>query len=494
MKGVSEVISALLLALIVVGLIGFILNLYFPLYGSLIDQRFTIQDKFGKTRGCYGSGCFYIKDIGTSNITSLKSVTAQFPNGSIIPLDYYIDSAQFIMYTNFDDGAPDGWNAITGLWSISNGRYLSDSTLSNVANSSYPVSYSSSSSAIDFKFKLGGQQSLRKNLEVMIIIDTSGSMADNNKLVDARNAADIFVGQFNPSIDRLGLVNFSNLVTFMQGLTFDQNLEKSKIDSLVTIGGTNIGSGIYRSTQELVTNNRTGAQLIEVLLTDGEVNEPGSYTQGRQYMMAAASEAASDGIKIYTIGFNISAGSNAENDLKQVSSVTGGQYYFAPDASKLNQIYQNISKVITTPIPQGASVGMIEAATNKNPLVKVTLFSGNFTEIRDMTDGSNVTNYFPFNFSYDYGIKVVNQLNKVFLYVNGTQFGEKTITNTQPRGQLILFTTNVTALFDEIRITDGTIFANQGTGYVVITTPLPPGTPVQICTETNCITQNIPIS
>jgi len=482
MKGVSDVFATLLLAIIVISLIGAVASVYFGFWSGSVSQRFTIEQTSSYKNH------LYFRNIGTSPITSLKSIT--LPNGTA--LDYYIDANKaFLMSTDFSDGTSQGWVPISGTWTVQNGRYRSDSTTTGLANSSYAVNYSSTNSFIEFKFKLGDQQSLRKNLDVMLVVDTSSSMA-GQKIIDAQTSAKTFVDQMDPLLDREGLVNFSITNTFMQGLTFDQNIVKSKIDQLNVSSGTNIGSGIYRANQELTTNNRTGATLVQVLMTDGEVNEPGGYSSGRSYMMSAATQAASNGIRIFTIGFNIASGSAAENDLKQVASMTGGLYFFAPDAATLKSAYLNISGQITKPIPQGASAGMIEADPSKNPLVKISFYSGNFTEIRDMTDGTNVTNYFPFNFSSDYDVKVVNQLTKVLLYVNNTKFGEKTVSNTaQQRGQLILFTSNVTALFDEITIKDGNMLP-QETGYIVITSVVDPGTPVTVCTTTDCQTVIMP--
>ncbi len=191
-------------------------------------------------------------------------------------------------------------------------------------------------------------------VDIMLIIDRSGSMDDDCpggsanpgetpcKINDAKNAAKNFLDQLDNQ-DRAGLVSFSSTAVLDQGLTPDKGLVKTKIDSLIASGSTNIGDGIYTATNELRINGRSSVSRVEVLLTDGKPNEPGNDIFALRYSLNAAKNASSYGIPIYTIG--LGSGVNATL-LEEIANITGGKYYFAPSGAQLTQIYLAIAKEI----------------------------------------------------------------------------------------------------------------------------------------------------
>jgi len=180
-----------------------------------------------------------------------------------------------------------------------------------------------------------------KTADIMLVMDVSLSM-EGKKLADAKVAAKTFVDQLDAAYDRSGLVKFSTTASLVQGLTFDQNVIKAAIDSLIAEGWTAIGEGIYTATNEITVNGRTGAAKIEVLLSDGQNN------RGRN-PLTAAQDAANKNIKIYTIGL----GSDADqNLLRDIANITGGKYYFAPTSDDLRRIYLEIAKEIFPPEPE----------------------------------------------------------------------------------------------------------------------------------------------
>jgi Ca-activated chloride channel family protein len=91
---------------------------------------------------------------------------------------------------------------------------------------------------------------------------------------------------------------------------------------------------------------------VIVLLTDGENNE-------QPEPLDAAQAAADQGIRIYTVGLGSAAGTTLnlngfqvhtqlnEPLLQQIASVTGGEYFAAPDAQTLKSIYDNLGSRLT---------------------------------------------------------------------------------------------------------------------------------------------------
>ena len=78
---------------------------------------------------------------------------------------------------------------------------------------------------------------------------------------------------------------------------------------------------------------------VVILLSDGRANLPVDEPTAREYARAKARDAASDNIKIYTIGF----GDEADQVLLQeIANITGGGYFFAPDGDALEAIYREL--------------------------------------------------------------------------------------------------------------------------------------------------------
>jgi hypothetical protein len=169
------------------------------------------------------------------------------------------------------------------------------------------------------------------------------------KLTDAKNAAKNFTNKLNASEDTAALVSFTYgpascdnrdvgcYAMINQNLTSNFTKVKSAIDSLTASGYTAIGEGIKNSTNELVHNGRSNASHIVVLLSDGNNN------RGSDPVLQAKN-ASNNSIKIFTIGL----GNDTNVTLmKTIANTTGGKYYYAPNSSDLEEVYQQIVKEIT---------------------------------------------------------------------------------------------------------------------------------------------------
>lgn len=192
----------------------------------------------------------------------------------------------------------------------------------------------------------------KEPVDIMLVIDTSGSMgADDyspNRLASAKEAAKMFARRkvtqdYN---DRVGVIGFGGSATVFHPL--DSNLDKvaSSIDKLrITHSGTMIGTGL-RAAQKELGRHKSKRQAI-VLLSDG----------GDEYDSSKPLEVARSlkGIKVFAIGIGTLKGGMAklphgrqkvflnEKLLKQSAKVTGGEYLYAPDVPRLQQIYTRLA-------------------------------------------------------------------------------------------------------------------------------------------------------
>ena len=103
-------------------------------------------------------------------------------------------------------------------------------------------------------------------------------------------------------------------------------------------GATNIGAGIQRGVQVLTSASaRPYAAKTMVLMSDGH------YTEGTKPSLVAPSAAAAD-IIIHSISF----GEADTVEMKAIADATGGNYYHAPDAAALQDIFEEIA--LTLPV------------------------------------------------------------------------------------------------------------------------------------------------
>ncbi|WP_321419991.1 VWA domain-containing protein [uncultured Methanomethylovorans sp.] len=128
--------------------------------------------------------------------------------------------------------------------------------------------------------------------------------------------------------------------------SFDHNslshLENS-IDTITADGMTAIDEGLFAANNELslVTGNST-----VVLLTDGIDNA------GYHSLLEQAYRAKENNTVIYTVGFGNSK-SEVDPILADIASITGGEYYFAPNSSVLKNIFKGIAEQITNLSAEG---------------------------------------------------------------------------------------------------------------------------------------------
>jgi Ca-activated chloride channel family protein len=198
--------------------------------------------------------------------------------------------------------------------------------------------------------------------DLMLAVDISGSMSETDMTIDARRASRIEVLKVvvknfieRRQGDRLGLILFgSNAYNFVP-LTFDlETLEELLLDVSTGLAGrhTAIGDAIGIAIKSMA--QQQAEHKILVLVTDG------SNTAGFENPVLAAAVAANQGLTIYTIGVgsdreslgrthglnNIPAGIELnESLLQQIAAVTGGKYFRATSADRLEQIYQALDEL-----------------------------------------------------------------------------------------------------------------------------------------------------
>ena len=208
-----------------------------------------------------------------------------------------------------------------------------------------------------------------RGIDIVMAIDVSSSMLARdlkpNRLSALKNVAADFIKK-RPN-DRIGLVAYAGESFTKTPITSDKGIVLRALRD-ITYGdledGTAIGMGLATSVNRLKESQAKSKVII--LLTDG-VNNSGFIEP-----LTAADLAVEYDIKTYTIGLGTNGNAlspiayNADGSfkygmrqveidedlLKEISNLTGGEYFRATDNEKLEVIYNEINKLEKTEVEE----------------------------------------------------------------------------------------------------------------------------------------------
>ncbi len=202
-----------------------------------------------------------------------------------------------------------------------------------------------------------------EGIDIMISLDISGSMRAEdfqpNRMEAAKRTALEFI-EMRPN-DRIGMTVFSGQTFTLCPLTTDHELLTELVRS-AHIGmiedGTAIGDGLANAVNRL--RESQAVSKVIVLLTDG-INNTGMIDP-----LTAAEIAAMKDIRVYTIGvgsegevpypFETRHGVQYqqveipvdEELLEKIAEMTGGEYFWANNPNKLEEVYEEIDQLERT--------------------------------------------------------------------------------------------------------------------------------------------------
>lgn len=176
--------------------------------------------------------------------------------------------------------------------------------------------------------------------DVVLILDKSGSMQTDNRFSAMINASKSFVDLIDFTKHQVGVVDFSSTSSTF-GLNTDPDAVKNYINSVKMGGSTNTGDAINQAVN-LLSNHRSEAQPVIVLLTDGQAN---SYDDAKQAALAAKDA----GIVFYTIallGPNEDPTTSPPNLLLGELATTEQHHHFVLGSVGLAEVYEAIVEEI----------------------------------------------------------------------------------------------------------------------------------------------------
>lgn len=222
----------------------------------------------------------------------------------------------------------------------------------------------------------------REGIAIMMAVDISSSMKalDLSEGGNERTRLDAVKSVFMEFVlgkgdqkgrpdDAIGIVSFAGFADTRCPLTLDHNILAQIAEDVQIVDerredGTAVGDGLGLAVERLRASK--AKSRVVILLTDGVNN------RGEETPLAAAELAATEGIKVYTIG----AGSKGmapvrvqdpftgreilqqveveidEESLQAIAERTGGRYFRATDASGLREVYKAIDGLERTKLSE----------------------------------------------------------------------------------------------------------------------------------------------
>jgi tight adherence protein B len=203
---------------------------------------------------------------------------------------------------------------------------------------------------------------------VVLVIDTSGSMAENDAIEAAKTAARSFVAQKRPE-DFIALVTFASEVNVLTSFTNNSSTLLERIDSIEAAGDTAMFDAIVRAA-ELYRGASDQLRQNMIVLTDGQ--DDGSAATVDDAIAAVAGE----GIRVF--GVALESGEFNPTDLQSIVASANGLFLSTPEPEQLAGIYGQIQRELgntlvvrfnsPVAIPQdvtfGVTYGRLEADTS----------------------------------------------------------------------------------------------------------------------------------
>lgn len=170
-------------------------------------------------------------------------------------------------------------------------------------------------------------QAQRLGINLALVIDRSGSMGSEDKLIHAKAAAEQLVGRMHPD-DLLSIVTYDDQVhTAMEATPVrEAELFRHAIRSIESGNATNLHGGMLSGYEEVLKHFDSQRINRVLLLSDGLANQ--GVTE--PFQIQARAEACRDkGVNISTMGLGL----NYDEDLLAgIAHKAGGSYYYVGNA------------------------------------------------------------------------------------------------------------------------------------------------------------------
>lgn len=187
----------------------------------------------------------------------------------------------------------------------------------------------------------------KEPVEIIFVIDCSGSMKTNDPSKIGLNMVQAFIDTVQAENIRVGYVAYNdNIFSFLApesiGTADEREALKEEIGAITYSGDTDIGLGVS-SAYGLLSTDRNARQIM-VLISDGETDLPKASgrteEQSNLELEQCVRRCKEENIQIYTVAFGQYEGSKAI--LKEAAAQTGAESYSAEGPEDLIEVLYGI--------------------------------------------------------------------------------------------------------------------------------------------------------
>lgn len=192
-------------------------------------------------------------------------------------------------------------------------------------------------------------------MNVVFVLDQSGSMAKTDANALRYEAVDLFLGLSTETGNYMGAVVFDDSIVLQRDVTEITGKESKQelsdsIKAAKSFGDTNIGMAIELATQMLQNSGNPNLRSAIILLSDGNTDLPKDTTgqelaASEQSKTNAIDTARAQGIRIHSVCLNAN-GAAKKQELQDISDATGGVCVEVKSAEDLKEVFNQFYNII----------------------------------------------------------------------------------------------------------------------------------------------------
>ncbi|HFI0035976.1 TPA: VWA domain-containing protein [Streptococcus suis] len=175
------------------------------------------------------------------------------------------------------------------------------------------------------------KQTNKAGRSIVFILDSSGSMVDNDSTNKRIGLSKELIEQLDPKKDKVAIVDFDNSAYLHHKLSNDFEGAKEGLNRVDNNGGTYLLAGLNLGLKELLSDTSSNSKSI-VFLTDGD--DGSILSQYDDFIQSAVD----NNISVFVVGLN----SVNEVLLRGIANGTNGKYYYAEEANGLPEIFKQV--------------------------------------------------------------------------------------------------------------------------------------------------------
>ncbi len=197
----------------------------------------------------------------------------------------------------------------------------------------------------------------RKPLDLVVVVDTSGSMIGDNALAYVKQGLHLMIDELDPD-DRVALVRYSGQVEVLS--TFEEAPDATTlhalVDGLYADGSTNFYDGLEAGLQMAANVSDPQRQSRVIMLSDGE---PTTGIVDSESIIAMADGYIADGVGLTTIG--VGTAFNVEL-MRGLAERGYGNFYYLESAQAVSEVFTEELDYFVTPIAFDLTIEVVNGA------------------------------------------------------------------------------------------------------------------------------------